>query len=370
VPFLAAIAIFGVGLVLAGLATSMWVFIVARAIQGFGGGMNIVALYVVAGRAYEPSMRPRLFSVMSTAWVVPAIVGPFLSGVVADEISWRWVFLAVPPLVVPAVLLMLPRLLSLPTVAPESAVTRRTGLAVGTALGMALLQYAGVRLDLVAVALVGVALALLVPTVPKLLPRGTLRAAGGLPTAILLRGVLAGSFFGAETFVPLMLIEERGLATSVAGLTLTGAALSWSVGSWLQGRPSNRIARHRLIQWGTGLVGVAVATVSLTLWHALPPGVAAVSWAIGGLGMGLAMSSVNVVMLDLSPTSEQGFNSAALQVSDALGSIVFIGSAGAVFSQLHDGGASSVTPFLIIFGVFAMIAFIGAWLAPRAARRS
>jgi hypothetical protein len=86
--------------------------------------------------------------------------------------------------------------------------------------------------------------------------------------------------------------------------------------------------------------------------------------------MGLAMSSVNVVMLDLSPTSEQGFNSAALQVSDALGSIVFIGSAGAVFSQLHDGGASSVTPFLIIFGVFAMIAFIGAWLAPRAARRS
>jgi MFS family permease len=307
---------------------------------------------------------------MSSAWVLPAIVGPFLSGVVADEISWRWVFLAVPPLVLPAVLLMLPRLMHLPTVAPEEPVGRRTAPAILSALGVALLQYAGQRLDLLSVALVVLALVLLVPALPKLLPPGTLRARNGLPTAILMRGVLAGSFFGAETFVPLMLIEERGLATAVAGLTLTSAALSWSLGSWIQGRPSTRMPRHRLIQWGSGLVGVAIASVSLTLWHALPAGVAGVSWAIGGLGMGLAMSSVNVVMLELSPAKEQGFNSSALQVSDALGSIVFIGTAGALFAQLHDdGGGSSATPFLIIYGVMATLAFVGAVIAPRVGRR-
>ena len=102
---------------------------------------------------------------------------------------------------------------------------------------MALLQYAGQRLDLVALPLFVAGAALLAVGLPKLLPRGTFGSTRGIPTAILMRGVLAGSFFGAETFVPLMLIEERGVATAVAGLTLTGGAVSWSIGSWIQGRP-------------------------------------------------------------------------------------------------------------------------------------
>jgi len=364
-PFVVAVVTFGIGLVLAGAATSMWPFVIGRAIQGFGAGLNIVALYVVIGRVYPDALRPRLFSAMASAWVLPAIIGPFIAGVVADQLSWRWVFLAVPPLIVPAVLLMLPRLRSLGVAAAPGGARRRTIPAVGAGLGVALLQYAGQRLDLVALPIFVVGAGMLAGSVPHLLPRGTLLARRGLPTAILMRGILAGSFFGAETFVPLMLIEERGMATAVAGLTLTGGAVSWSIGSWIQGRPSTTVPRFRLIQWGTGLVGVGVAALSLALWPALPPLVGGVGWMLAGLGMGLAMSSVNVVMLALSPAAEQGFNSAALQVSDALGSILFIGVGGAIFAGLHEGEGGNAGVFLLIYLLMAAIALAGSLAAPR-----
>jgi MFS family permease len=302
---------------------------------------------------------------MASAWVLPAIIGPSIAGVVADALSWRWVFLAVPPLIVPAVLLMLPRLKTLGGAALVGAPRRRTVPAVLAGVGVALLQYAGQRLDLVALALFVAGAALLAVGVPKLLPRGTLLARRGIPTAILMRGVLAGSFFGAEAFVPLMLIEERGVATAVAGLTLTGGAVSWSIGSWIQGRPGTRAPRFRLIQWGTGLVGVGVAAMSLSLWPALPPLAGGLGWMVAGLGMGLAMSSVNVVLLALSPESDQGFNSAALQVSDALGSILSIGVSGAIFAGLHDRGGDNTGVFLLIYLLMAAIALAGAAAAPR-----
>jgi MFS family permease len=232
-------------------------------------------------------------------------------------------------------------------------------------VGVAMLQYAGQRLDLVALPLFLAGAAMLAVGVPKLLPRGTFSARRGLPTTILMRGILAGSFFGAETFVPLMLIEERHMATALAGLTLTGAAVSWSVGSWIQGRPRTTLPRFRLIQVGTGLVAGGIALTSLALWPVLPPLVAGAGWAVGGLGMGMSMSSVNVVMLGLSSEAEQGFNSAALQVCDALGSIVFIGIGGAIFAGMHDRNSGNEQIFLLIFGLMAALAVAGAAIAPR-----
>jgi len=366
-PFVVSLVLFVIGLVVAGLATSMGMFVAGRALQGVGAGLNIVALYVVVGRLYPDSLRPRLFSVMASAWVIPAIVGPSVAGVVADELSWRWVFLAVPPLVLPAVALMLPRLHGLGAAPGVEAVRSRTLPALAVAGGVASLQYAGQRLDTLSWALAPVGIALLVVGLPRLMPVGIFRARRGLPTAVLMRGVLAGAFFGAETFVPLMLVEERGLATALAGLTLTAGAVSWSIGSWIQGRPGVTTPRHVLVQRGTALVAVGVGGVSLGLWSALPPAVAGVGWAIGGLGMGLAMSSTSVVVLALSPVAEQGLNSAALQLSDALGTILFVGVGGALFAGLHTENGSNTAAFLTIYLVMASLAAVGVTLAGRIA---
>lgn len=79
-PLFAGIGVFAGGLVVAGTAGSMWLFVGGRAIQGLGGGLVIVALYVVVGRAFPERLRPAVFAAFSAAWVLPSIVGPLVSG--------------------------------------------------------------------------------------------------------------------------------------------------------------------------------------------------------------------------------------------------------------------------------------------------
>jgi hypothetical protein len=213
--------------------------------------------------------------------------------------------------------------------------------------------------------LVAVALALLVPSIPRLLPAGTLRSRRGLPAVIGMRGVMAGAFFGAETFVPLMLVTERSLSTTLAGLSLTGGALGWATGSWWQGRPRVSTPRWQLVQAGSVFVALGIAAVAASLWDALPPAVAALGWVVGGLGMGLALASLSVLLFELSAPDEQGVNSAAVQISDALGSILFIGLGGTLFALLHTRAGDDAGAFLAIFVVMTTVAVVGALLAPR-----
>jgi MFS family permease len=375
-PFVAASAVFATGLAIAGAAPSMWVLVLARGVQGFGAGLNIVALYVVVARAFPESLRPRVFSAMSSGWILPALIGPPIAGLLADHVSWRWVFLGVLPLVVLATALVLPHLRGIDgrgrdgmAAQPAGAVGARRPSrllpAVAAAVGTGLLQYAGQLLAWVSLPLLVVAVALLVPSVPRLLPPGALRFARGLPTVVVLRGIFAGAFFGAETFVPLMLVEERGLATTFAGASLTGGALTWALGSWYQGRPSLRVSRPRLVTFGLVLVAIGIAVMSTVLVSAVPAPVAALGWLIAGLGMGLGITSLSVLVLELSPLEEQGANAAALQVSDAFGSIVLIGAAGAIFAGLHTPGTDNAGVFLLIFLVMIAVALVGAVVAPR-----
>ena len=62
-----------------------------------------------------------MFAVLSTAWVVPGLVGPALSGFIADDLGWRWVFLGLLPLVAVAGALTLPQVSHLGPGAPAEA---------------------------------------------------------------------------------------------------------------------------------------------------------------------------------------------------------------------------------------------------------
>lgn len=373
-PFLCAAVVFAIGLALAGAAPTMTVLVAARAVQGFGAGLNIVALYVVIARAFPAQLRPRVFSAISSGWVLPSLVGPPIAGALADHVSWRWVFLGVLPLLLGAGLLVAPHLHGLDGPHPDAdgppAAPPRSRLlpALVAATGAGLLQYAGQLLSqrrLTAVLLLVVALVLLVAAVPRLLPRGAFRLARGLPTVVVLRGVLAGAFFGAETFIPLMLVEERSLATTLAGASLTGAALTWTLGSWIQGRPQRRLDRSWLLTIGFLLVLGGIGLAALATSQQVPVVTAAVGWAVAGLGMGLGLTSLSVLVLELSPPHEQGASSSALQVSDALGSILLIGTAGAVFAGYRNGAAHGAAPFLVIDAVMALVTLTGALVARR-----
>ncbi|MFE2379353.1 MFS transporter, partial [Streptomyces sp. NPDC059398] len=107
-PLATGIAAFAAGLLLAGTASSMWIFVAGRAVQGLGGGLVIVALYVVVSRAYPERLRPSIMAAFAASWVVPSVVGPLAAGTVTEHLGWRWVFIAIPVLVVPPLALALP----------------------------------------------------------------------------------------------------------------------------------------------------------------------------------------------------------------------------------------------------------------------
>jgi len=381
------IGLFGAGLVIAGTASRMWVFVGGRAVQGLGGGLVIVALYVVVGRAYPERLRPSVFAAFSASWVVPSIVGPAVSGTVTEQLGWRWVFLSIPVIVLLPAGVMVPQLRRLARAdagaeadsdgaRPGRWNRRRIVLAVAVAVGAGLLQYAGQRLDWAALAPALVGAALLVPAVLRLMPAGTLRAGRGLPTVILLRGVAAGSFAAAESFIPLMLVTERGLSPTWAGLSLTSGGLSWAAGSWLQGRPWLAHRRERLIQAGFLCSTAGIAGAGSALLPGVPAWVVACAWLVAGVGMGMLISALSVLTLGLSAPEDTGLNSASLQMSDSLGNVLLVGLAGVLFAALGGGAAGAAgvasaaahTPraaFGAIFAVMAAIALTGTALARR-----
>lgn len=383
-PLTWGIASFAVGLLLSGTAGAMWPFILGRAVQGLGGGLVIVALYVVVGRAYPERLRPAIMAAFAASWVVPSIVGPLASGTVTEHLGWRWVFLGIPVLVVFPLALALPqirRLASGPVhdgaEAPASFDRRRIRLALAISLGAGLLQYAAQDLRWLSLLPAAAGVALLVPAVLGLLPHGTWRAARGLPSVVLLRGVAAGSFIAAESFVPLMLVTQRGLSPTLAGFSLAAGGVTWALGSWLQSRPRLEPYRERLMTLGMLLVAASIAGAPSVLIPAVPAWATAVAWAFGCLGMGLVISSTSVLLLQLSAPEEAGANSAALQISDGLSNVLLLAMGGAAFAALGGGmvahGATQTTgshpaAFAAVFLPMAAVALAGVWVTTRLRR--
>ena len=98
-PFLIGVGVFATGLVVAGLAPSMPVLLIGRVLQGAGSGALASVAYVGIGRAWSTADQPRLFALLSTAWVVPSLIAPVAAGWITEELGWRWVFLGLLPLI-------------------------------------------------------------------------------------------------------------------------------------------------------------------------------------------------------------------------------------------------------------------------------
>src|SRR3954449_5311578 len=257
------VAAFSAGLLTAGLAGNMAVFVAGRAVQGFGAGVIAVLLYVIAGQAYEPALRPRLFGAISAAWVLPALVGPLVAGLLTTHASWRLVFLGLLPLIVLGLALVLPAVRALP--APETPAApgpARRWWALLAGVGIGLLQYAGQRRDALALLLVAAGLAALLAGLRPLLPTGTGRARPGLPAVVASRGLLAGAFFGLDALLPLVLTQVHGFNPTAAGVPLTVGALGWAIASNVQGRRPG-IPRERLLRAGFALLALGLAATAL-----------------------------------------------------------------------------------------------------------
>jgi MFS family permease len=294
---------------------------------------------------YPQHLQPRVFGALSAAWVLPGIIGPAVAGWLATQVSWRAVFLGVLPFAAPLVPVLLPRLRSVGAQDGERhrIVDGRLGRGVLLAGGALALQMGVDAGAPWAWGLVPAGGLLVVVALPGLVPPGALRLRRGLPALVAVRALFTGTFAGTEAFVPLMLIAHRGVTPALAGAALTTGTLGWSVGSWLQGTERVSLERTTLLSLAAAVLGLGVLGLAVTPVGAVPAWLVPVAWIIAATGMGTGMSTMNVLMLRLSPAGEEGRSSSALQLGDALGSLLGIGVAGALFSAAH-AAAAQATP--------------------------
>ncbi|WP_246150210.1 MFS transporter [Agromyces intestinalis] len=358
-----AAALFVVGLVIAGTATDMGVFIVGRFVHGLSGAAVIVPLYVIVARVYPERLRARVFAGFAAAWVIPSIVGPALAGLVVEAFTWHWVFLGVIVLVLPAAAMVLPPLLRVrEQVRGDRSVRWSLGrvgwsvLAAAAALGVSVAKELGPPWQWV---LAAVAIAVVAVAIRPLMPRGTLRAVRGMPATILQKLVVAGAFFGAEIYLPYLFMERYDFSPSLAGAVLTGAGISWAFASWLQGRLGERVSNTQAIVIAAIALAVALATVFAVALFTLHPAIAFAGWTLAGAAMGFMYPRFNVEVLSLSKRTEQGFNSAALTIAESIGAATALAVTALVTSAVGQG------VFEADFAVTLAIALIAVVLAPR-----
>jgi len=361
-PMAAGLALFALGLVIGGTAPDMPVLVAGRAVQGLGAGVVPAVAYVAISRCYPDDCRPRMFAVLSTAWVVPGLIGPAVAALVAAAVGWRWVFLGLLPLVIAAGVLVVLALRHVPPPASPGTATvpYLAVLGVVAGAGTALASLSSGVLPVVAAGGIagGTVLAF---SLRRLMPPRNLSARPGLAATLLSRSLLTCGFFAGDAYVPYAIVTVRHAPTALAALALTAATLTWTAGSWVQARCIARYGPRRLVRPGECLVAVGLGVMTcVVLLPQVPPALAVMAWAIAGGGIGTAYAPLSVTTLDRAAAGEEGRATSALQLCDVLGQALGTGVAGAIVAAAaagigHGPGVALAFAFGIAVALTAVI---------------
>lgn len=224
------IFIFVTGIVIAAASVNMMMLLAGRVFQGFGAGAIITCVYYSITLGYPDKLRSKILALFSGAYILPALIGPYIAGLIAEYVSWRFVFWMVLPFIGLVVLLTLPAFRKF-TVRRDSTPknSRKEGFALLLTIGTGLLL---VGLSLITnwngILLSVAGLVILIQPLRKLLPEGTLSARAGLPATIASRGFFVACYNATESYVVLALTDVKKLPADLAGLIVAAGALSWS----------------------------------------------------------------------------------------------------------------------------------------------
>jgi MFS family permease len=353
-PMLAGLALFALGLVIGGTAPNMPVLVVGRAVQGLGAGVVPAVAYVAISRCYPDECRPRMFAVLSTAWVVPGLIGPAVAALVAAAVGWRWVFLGLLPLVIAAGVLVVLALRHVPPPASPGTATVPYLAVLGVVAGggAALASLSSGVVPVVAVGAIAGG-AVLAVSLRRLMPPRNLSARPGLAATILSRSLLTCCFFAGDAYVPYAIVTVRHAPTALAAFALTASTLTWTAGSWVQARYLPRYGPRRLVRPGECLVAIGLGVMMcVVLLPAVPPALGIVAWAVAGAGIGTAYAPLSVTTLDRAAAGEEGRATSALQLCDVLGQALGTGVAGAIVAAAAAGmGHGPAVALAFSFGI-------------------
>lgn len=349
--FLFGLALFVIGSALCGLASSMWMLILFRTIQGLGAGAVQPIAFTIAGDIFEPRQRARMQGLFSGVWGVAAIVGPALGGLITTTIGWPWVFeLNIPVGLLAGVII---------ATTLHERVERRARRVdwSGAALlsgSIVLLLFAvseggelfgWVSLPVTAMLVLSVALFALFVRHAGLVPEPLIdldllqipliRAGLGIGT---LAGVV---MFGLTTFLPPLVQGVHGGTAVQAGAVVAAMSIGWPVGSIVSGRLLHRVGARPFVLAGSLFILVgSLATTQAGAIDSLAFTTAAC--ALVGLGMGFSSTVLLIMIQGAVPWERRATATGLVQFSRTIGGAVGVGVMGGVLTAFVGAASSAI----------------------------
>jgi EmrB/QacA subfamily drug resistance transporter len=334
--YIFAMALFLLGSVWCGMATSMTALIFARALQGLGSGGVMPLAFILIGEMFTLEQRAKMQGLFSGVWGVSSIVGPLLGGFIVDQFSWHWIFY----------INLLPGTLAAALVALAWRDQHGHGQQRPT------IDYAGAALLTIGVVMLLLGLMGSGPSSWGLIAGAVVlfvllwwverRAADPiLPVSLFgdrlfstatLHGVLTGwALFGSVSFIPLFVQAVIGTSATQAGVTLTPLLLGWVAASIIGTRLMLRVGYRRL-----GMIGTASLTIGAFLMSqaGMNTGQSSlmVFLVLMGIGMGLSIPSLLIAVQTSVNRRQLGTATSTLQFSRSIGGTLGVSVMGAALS--------------------------------------
>jgi len=347
----ASLLLFMVGSALCALASDMVLLIVARGLQGIGGGGLIPIAQTVIADVVSPRERGRYAGHFAVVWASAALLGPVVGGVLTEAYGWSWIFWINLPLGAVALLVADRALRRLPIEPRRAPIDfASSALLSGATIALLLvLSLGGKRLPWTAPETLALAAAAL--GLGALFGRRQARSSEPiLPPRFLTDRVIApvlaasfllyGSYLAIVVLTPIYLQVALGRPAGETGLLMIPLILTSTLTANFAGRYSQRTGRYK----GTFMVGVPIAVAGMALLAALaahlsPLGAAAVLLVVGA-GIGPTFPSSTLAVQNAVGRGDLGTVNGALAFTRALGAAILI----AAVSALVLGLAADALP--------------------------
>jgi EmrB/QacA subfamily drug resistance transporter len=357
--FIWAVGLFLVASVFAGLSQEMWQFILARGLQGLGGGAVFPIAFAIIADLYPPEERAKYGALFGAVFGLSSVLGPLLGGFVTDTFGWPWIFFLNVPLGLVS-LFVCWRLLP-PIKHPESGRNiDYVGAGLFTAALVPILLGLSNKRELEwtdpwvgGLILVGLVIA-------AVFVWWELRAADPIIRPQLFRDrtvsisiasmfLAAFGFFGAIVFLPQWFQVVRGMGATESGLNLLPLVFALIVGATVSGQIAARTGRYKELIFGS-MVILAVGLYLMTNLRADTELSTLWIWmVVAGLGVGPSFALFAALVQNSVEPRQVGSATASLTFFQQIGGTIGLTIAGTLLAdsltkQLPESLAANGVP--------------------------